>query len=430
MSKSVLNRPVSPEEVYDVVVAVLRSRSVEVADEIHASIPVAETDLAVDYDPAEYEDGRVAAIAATIEYSLDAIEKGGEWGEIPQALAAQARRAARIGVRPGVLVRRYLAGHGRFMHVIREEIKRTGNADHEAVLEHMRETYGSLFDHIVASVEDEYGRESEHLACSPEQRCARLVRWLLVEDVDQAELKEMDYEVLSGWHLGMIAVGAEGAEALRRLKTACGRGLLCVPGDDGTVWAWLSRKDKLTFAQFKLLLSGNGCSNAPLAIGDPGNGLEGWRETHQEAQVAVLMARHELCGPTRCADILPVAGTLQNKAIIRMYKKTYILPLNKLPKGGQPTRKALLAYFKHDRSPSCAGDAINVTRRTVQNHLNDARRVLDAPLNLTGLEIALRLEELGYMAEAEDHRIPVERSGTAWRTLYGGDFPNGKSRRA
>jgi hypothetical protein len=38
-----------------------------------------------------------------------------------------------------------------------------------------------------------------------------------------------------------------------------------------------------------------------------------------------------------------------------------------------------------------------VTARTIQNHLNDARKVLDAPLNMTGLEIALRLEELGYM---------------------------------
>lgn len=401
MNESARDGPGSSEEVYATVVAGLRSRGTEVFEAIHASIPALGLDLPMD-DDAEYRDGRAAAVAAVVEYSLDAIKRGGEWGPIPQALAAQARRAARIGLRPGMLVRLYLAGHQRFMYFIREEIQRSGHADCEAVLKHLRETYGPLFDHIVAAVEDEYERESEHLACSPEQRCARLVRRLLVEDVDPAELKEMNYEVLSGWHLGMIAVGAEGVEALWRLKAASGRGLLCMPGDDGTVWAWLGRKDKLTFAQFKLLLSAKGCSNAPLAIGDPGNGLEGWRQTHREAQVAVLMARHELCGPTRCADILPIAGALQNKAIMVMYKKTYILPLNELHKGGQPTRRALLAYFKHGRNASSAGEAISVTGRTVQNHLNDARRVLDAPLNLTGLEIALRLEELGYMAEAED----------------------------
>jgi hypothetical protein len=401
MNESARDNSGSLAEVYAVVVAGLRSRGAEVAEAIHASIPAPVSDLAVDHD-AEYQAGRAAAVTTIIEYSLDAIERGGEWGPIPQALAAQARRAARIGVRPGMLVRSYLAGHRRFMDLIREEVQRSGYKAHEAVLEHLHETYRALLEHIIASVEHEYHQEFERIARSPEQRRIKLVQRLLVEDVDPAELKELDYEVASSWHLGVIAIGAEGSETLRRLKTACGRGLLCVPGHDGTVWAWLGRKDKLTFAQFKLLLSAHGCSNAPLAIGDPGNGLEGWRQTHQEAQVAVLMARHELCGPTRCADVLPVAGALQNKAIIKMYKKTYILPLNKLPKGGQPTRKSLLAYFKHGRSASCAGDAINVTRRTVQNHLNDARKVLDAPLNLTGLEIALRLEELGYMAEVED----------------------------
>jgi hypothetical protein len=415
MNESARDSSGSPSEVYPVAVARLRSRAAEVAQAIHAGIPAPATDLAVAHDADEYRDGRAVAIAAIVEYSLDAIERGDQWGPIPQALAAQVHRAARIGVKPGVLIRRYLAGHRRFMDFFLEEVKRSCYADHDAMLEHLRGTYRSLLEHIIASIEREYDQECERIARSPEQRRVKFVQRLLVEDVDPAELKEMDYEVLSQWHLGMIAVGGEGAEALRRLKTASGRGLLCVPGHDGTVWAWLGRKHKLTFAQFKRLLSANGCSNAPLAIGDPGNGLEGWRQTHHEAQVAVLIARHELCGPTRCADILPVAGALQNKAIVRMYKETYILPLNKLYKGGQPARKALLAYFKHGRNASSAGDAIHVTRRTVQNHLNDARRVLDAPLNLTGLEIALLLEELGYMPEAEDRSTEYPVSVNAWR---------------
>jgi hypothetical protein len=390
--------PRSPEEVYAVVVAGLRSRGTEVAQSIHASIP-APPGLAVDHDE-EYREGRAAAIASTVEYSLDAIERGGEWGPIPQALAAQAHRAARIGVRLGVLVRRYLAGHRRFMNFIREEVKRSGYADHEAVFEHLGATYGSLLDHIVVSVEHEYEQEREHIASSPEQHCARLVRRLLVEDVNPAELKELHYEVDACWHLGVIALGAEGVEALRCLKTARGHKLLSAPGDDGTVLAWLGGHAKLTVAEFKRLVSANGCLGAPLAVGEPGHGLKGWRQTHEEAQVALLIARHEPRGLTRCADALPVVGALQNEAIIRMYEKTYILPLNSLHKGGQPARKSLLAYFKHGRNASCAGDAINMTGRTVQNHLNDARRVLDAPLNLTGLEIALRLEELGYMVEA------------------------------
>jgi hypothetical protein len=170
------------------------------------------------------------------------------------------------------------------------------------------------------------------------------------------------------------------------------------------VWAWFGGHAELTVAEFKHLLTANGRLDASLAIGEPGRGLEGWRQTHREAKLALLIARHETSGFTRCADVLPVVGALQNEAIVGMYERVYILPLNGLHRRGQPVRKTLRAFFKHGRNASSAGDAINVSGRTVENHLNDARRVLDAPLNLTGLEIALRLEELGYMAEARNPR--------------------------
>lgn len=406
MSESTRDSPGSLNEVYTVVVAGLRSRRAEVAEAIYASIPASGLDVAVD-DDAEYQAGRVAATAAIVEYSLDAIERGEEWGPIPPALVEQTRRTARMGVRPGVLVRLYLAGHRRFMDFIREEVGWSGYTDQEAVFEHLRATYHSLLEHIIASVEHEHDQERERLTLSPEQRRIKLVRRLLVEDVDPAEHKELDYDVGASWHLGVIANGVEGAEILRGLKLARGQKLLLVPGDDGTVWAWLGSKAKLTIAEFKRLLSANRYPNPPLAIGEPGGGLQGWRQTHEEAQVAALIARHELSGLTRCVDALPIVGALQNEALIRMYEKTYILPLNRLRKGGQPARKALLAYCKHGHNASSAGDAINASRRTVENHINDARKVLGDPLNLTALEIALWLEQLGYMAEAGPPRYSV-----------------------
>jgi GGDEF-like domain len=248
-------------------------------------------------------------------------------------------------------------------------------------------------------MEREYDQECEHITGSHEQRRVKLVRRLLVEDVDPLELKELKYEVGSSWHLGVIATGAKSWDLIQSLETIGGRNLLSVPGDEGAVWVWLGGQAELTVAEFTRLLSANGRPDASLAIGEPRSGLEGWRETHREAQVALLVARHEQRGLTRCADALPVAGALQSKAIITMYEKTYVLPLNKLRKGGRPAREALRAYFKYGRNASTAGKAINVSRRTVENCLKEARKVLGDPLNLTGLEIALRLEELGYMAK-------------------------------
>lgn len=406
MSGCVQGAPSSPEDVCAIVVAGLRSRGAEVAQAIYDSIPDPMVDLSAVGQDAEYEAGRAAAVAAIFKYSLDALERGGEWEPIPQALATQARRAARAGVKPGRLVRLYLAGHRRFMDFVLEEARQSGYADQEAVLGHLCGTHHALLEHIIVSLEREYDQECEHIAGSPEQRRIKLVRRLLIEDLDPVELKELGYEVGSSWHLGVIATGAKSWDVLRCLEAIRERDLLSVPGGEGAVWVWLGGRAELTVAEFTRLLSANGRPDTSLAIGEPRRGLEGWRETHREAQVALLVARHNPRGLTRCADALPVVGALQSEAIIRMYEKTYVLPLNELRKGGQPAREALRAYFKHGRSASTASEIMNVSRRTVENYLKDARKVLGDPLNLTGLEIALRLEELGYMVNNRVVRSP------------------------
>jgi len=375
----------------------LRSRSSEIVDAVYARVRDAVPDPVADLG-ADYQSGVLAATAALVEYGLDGIAWGSDWSaSIPQAAAAQVRRAARVGVSLSIVQRRSFVGHRCLGEFVAQEAESIGIASHFRTMHHLHTTRQALLEHLMAALEHEYDDECR-AACSPEQRRIELVQRLLVEDVDQAELKGLDYAVASCWHLGVIAIGAEGAETLRRLGASLGRQLLSVAGDDdGTVWAWLGSKTKLSVAEFKCLLSTSGCRNAPFAIGDPGSGLEGWRHTHHEAQLALLVAHHKPQEVTRCADVLPVVGALQNEAMIGMYEKVYILPLNSLHGNGLPARKSLLAYFEHGRNVSSAGKAIGVNRRTVENHLSDVRKVLGDLLDLTALEIALRLEELGYM---------------------------------
>lgn len=393
-----------PDPIGEICVTVgrrLRSRNSEIVEAIYSCIREAVPDPPAADLSNNYHAGVLRATTALVEYGLTGIEQGSDWSSpIPEAAAIQARRAARAGVSLSIVQRRYCVGHRCLGEFVAHEAEAIDDAASRwSVLRHLHKTQQALLEHLMAALEHEYHheRQSTH---SPEQLRIELVRRLLVEDVDPHELKDLNYELESCWHLGAIAHGTAGVEALRCAGSSRGRKLLCVPGDDGAVLVWLGGHAKLTVAELKTLLSAGGCSNAPLAVGEPGKGLEGWRVTHEEARMASLIARHEPCGLTRCADALPVAGALQSEAIVQMYRRTYISPLNKLYKGGQPVRKSLLAYFKQGRNASCAGKAINVTARTIQNHLNDARKVLDAPLNLTGLEIALRLEDLGYMTEA------------------------------
>lgn len=374
----------------------LRARSPEVVETILASIRLAPAD-ALDHDH-QYLASREAAIKAVIRYGLDAIEHGGdEWQPIPQALVDHAHRAGRVGVRLGVLVRHYMTGHRRFMAVVEKEIEATGYYDRDGVLRYMRERYRQLDDHIVSSLEREHEWAAHHIAWLPEQRRKKLlVQRLLLEPLPPTELRELDYDVHNSWHIAIVAVGADGAEALHQLPVPHGRRLLSVPGDDGSTWlAWFGGEAQPTIAELMNRLLDRRRATPPWAIGEPRYGLPGWRQTYEEGRLATPIARRQ-CGLVRCAEVLPVVAAAESKAIIGAYQRTYLMPLNDLPKGGQPTREALRAYFKHDRTATAAANGANLSRKTIENHVHHARDVL-GDLNLTALEIALLLEKLGYM---------------------------------
>jgi GGDEF-like domain len=389
-----------PDGVYAAAVAALRGRAAEVVQGIEDSALEAKASPVMGSNAGSLRESRTTAIAAIVDYCLNAIESGGDWAPIPQAVIAYVCEAASIGMWPGVLVRGCVAGQRQFVRFVQEEMERAGFTNDDTALKQLCETYSPLWEHIVVSIEQVFEQERERLTYSPEARRARLVRRLLVEDLPLARLNELDYEVEAYWHLGLVMAEDDSSEVLLRcLRNTFSGTLLCIQAGDGSVWAWLSQRNELTFAQSMLILLIAGGGTVPLAVGEPRYGLDGWRQAHREAQIAWVVTRQKLCGPTRCADVLPVAGAIQSQAIAEMYRNIYILPLSGLSNGGHAIRKSLLAYVKHGRSSSSAGKAIGVTGRTIENHLKEARKVLGTPLNFTSLEIALTLDELGYMGE-------------------------------
>jgi DNA-binding PucR family transcriptional regulator len=162
------------------------------------------------------------------------------------------------------------------------------------------------------------------------------------------------------------------------------------------VWAWLGSQRKPSPTDLERALSGS--TPASLALGEPRQGLDGWRQTHQEAQAALLVARrrpHEEV--TRCADVPLEAALLLNGALATLLVETYLAPLNSMRGGGQTARETLRAYFQYGRNVSSTAFALGVARRTVENRLRQIELRLGRPLQtcLTALEVALRLEGLG-----------------------------------
>ena len=390
----------------------LRARRDEIAQEIYAHIQEAVPDTVGGRDPT-YQDGLLAAITAILDYCLKAIEHGPAWSEpIPVEAARQARRAACAGVSMGAVLRRYVAGHRRLGEFVAEETTRLGFSSNESALHHIRRTQEALLEHLTAAIEHEYNQERQRIARSPEQRRVELVRRLLDgESVRRTELAVLSYE-FDAWHVGVIATGVRATEALEILK-ADDHQLMPVSNSEETVWAWLGGQREFARADMERLLDSQP-TGISLAVGESARGIEGWRETHHQAQKAlqvVLLGRQKRA---RYADIAVLTPWLEDPDRARSLIELYLSPLEDQKDRGAVSRQTLRAYFQAGRIVSAAACQLGVDRRTLAYRLRTIEERLGYQLEarLTALEIALRLHDLLNGQDCTIWKNPAPRIST------------------
>lgn len=386
----------SLQEIRAEIVVRLRERRTEVESTIYARIQAGVPDSVDGQDPA-YQAGMREAIAAIIEYCLEGLEHGSEWlGPIPSAAAAQARRAARNDVCLGTVLLRYFAGHRLLGEMIAEEAKGIDLLDNGLALQHLRRIQEGLLEHLTTVVADEYNHERERARRSPEQRRRELVGKLLAGDhvypVDRAEL---GYELHNAWHLGLILTGGWADEPLLQLQAALDCELLSVACGDGTTWVWLGARRTLAVVEIERLLSLDDTANLSLALGSPGKGIAGWRQTHHEARGALLRALRRPERLVRYADRPLLAAALQNETLARWLKE-FLAPLRARADGGTELLQALRAYIDAECNYRAAGSTLDRDRHTVENRVRTAEESLGRSLRtcLPELDVALHLEEL------------------------------------
>jgi GGDEF-like domain len=383
------------------VVEQLRTHVSEIERAIYARI--SKVPGAADGADDDYQEGLVATVAAVVEYSLNAIEAGdGMSGPIPEAAVAQARRAARAGVSQGTVLRRYLAGHRQFVEFLVEVAEKIGYAGHGPLLQDLRIRHGALIEHVTASVEHEYNLECERVSSTPEQRRAEIVKSLLAgESVPSTDLAELDYEIHTSWHIGLVATGIGAEEPLRKLKAHFGRRLLLV-SVGGSTWAWLGGQKKPSAADIEhLTVTGVGFS---LGVGEPGKGLEGWRLTHDQSRAALEVALRRPERFARYSDVRLLAAALQNDTLARSLRQRYLEPLSSQKDGGESLRQTLRAYINVECNATSAAPTVQVGRRAVKRRVRTAERLIGSAVCdcLSELDIALQLEELVLAATSDE----------------------------
>jgi hypothetical protein len=253
-----------------------------------------------------------------------------------------------------------------------------------------------LLQRVTAAIEREFDGPGESIALLPERHRTFTVRRLLAgELVEPAELAELRYDVQLSWHLGAIATGSAGRDALQRAATRLGCQVLEIPADDGTTWVWFGASKQLNVLDAEQLLSGHPGMSSPLAIGGPRLGLRGWRQTHREAAQALQRALQGPESVVRYGDKPLLAGALGDETLAA-WLRGFVAPIRNRPDGGVGLLKTLRAYIDTECNSSSAASKLGVRRQTVASRLRIAEKLLNRPLRtcLAEIDVALQIIEI------------------------------------
>ncbi|HEX5608561.1 MAG TPA: helix-turn-helix domain-containing protein [Solirubrobacterales bacterium] len=330
------------------------------------------------------------AVPETLAYAIACVEQeDGRPPPVPSSAATQARRAARLGVGLGTIMRCCTAGERLLGELISAEASHLS----ETLQRDLARAQGEATDRLMDSISTAYMVERERLRRSPTQRISDLVLGLLAGD-DSTDRDELGYH-LDGWHLGLVVTGSTGSEAVASIARGMDRQLLAVPAADGSVWAWLGGRSELALPHLEPLIA-DAPPDVCFALGQAHQGLEGWRLTHREAGAAALVMRLRPERLLRGKDVLLLAAALKDETLADALRETYLAPFDGGDKLGPVLRDTLRAYLASGCNAVAAAAALRVNRHTVQRRLRRIEDSLGGPLQRwhAELKVALDLEEL------------------------------------
>lgn len=386
-------------------VARLEARSTEIEEAVFARVWALSDPMEID-DP-EYRNGLRTTIGESIRYALMTIENGQDWSApIPVAAAAQARLAARSGVRLDTVLRRYAAGDRLLGEFIMDETRRFPSE----VLRKVLRAQGPAVDRLMAAVAAEYMDEAEQIRRSPAQRLGERVQRLLAGE-QPGDVEPLEYE-LDAWHLGMIVAGPRAEAAAHTLASALRRAPLVV-GRGNVAWAWLGGRSPLAPAEVERQVAAGLPGEVSVAVGEPRRRLDGWRLTHREAQAARLVMLRRPRRFVRASEVTLLAAILGDESLAKSLRATYLAPLDELGDSGPVLRETVRAYFAAGFNAAAAAAALKVDRHTVQRRLRKVEEALDCLLHEchAEIEVALSLEELD--GEAPETDLPIDPFSSA-----------------
>lgn len=335
------------------------------------------------------EDLRAVA-AEAVAFAVASFEAGGEPPPVPRAALQQTRRAAALGIGLGTVMRCCIAGEQMLAELIDDEAEALG----EAARETAAATHGEAADALVDAISAAFVEESERLRRSPSRRRTELVRALLA-GAPGADPGELGFP-LDRWHLGLVVDGPDPAPAITALAARVDRQALLVSGAEREAWVWLSGQEPPVVSAVEALAATLPAELA-LAVGEPRHGLDGWRQSHREAEAAATVMRAQGQRIVRGKEVQLLAAALRDETLADALLGTYLTPFGGRGERGAVSRQTLRAYLESGCNAVAAAAVLRVNRHTVRRRLRQIEEALGGPLHRwqAELQVALDLEELG-----------------------------------
>jgi hypothetical protein len=357
-----------------------------------------------------------SSVAENVTTVLHALEHGTSIDNVdaPAAAHEYARRLAQRKISIIALARTYRIGHGEFLATCVEEVaaRPYDGSVTAAVVARIVAVSFDYIDRVVEQVITTYQREHDQWLLTRATARAARVRTLLADDpadIDAAE-SALGYR-LRRLHLGVVAwlsgepggmhgltrleqVGAQAARALE----ARGRPLF-IPRDEALAWIWLPLASDADISREMLEVAfDDGVGSVRVAVGEPAAGLDGFRQTHDQAQrtYGLALAASPGARVTTFTEIGALALICADGDAARRWVAASLKDLAIDDEPHARLRETLLTYLTTG-SYTTAAERMVLHKNTVQYRVGKAEEALGAPVGERRADVELALRACRYL---------------------------------
>lgn len=351
----------------------------------------------------------VATLLHVLEHGIDPTRV-----EAPAAAIEYARRLAQRGVPMIALVRAYRIGQARFLQWCFDELG-SGSSDGALGAEaarRMTERSFTYIDRVSEQVISIYEHERDRwLNNRATLRAARVRAALAGNDVDVDLAESTIGYRLRRRHLGLVAWVREptrGDDDLLLLERAattiaqlagCPGKPLFIPCDEASAWVWLPLDGDGSAADAVPDATLDG--PVRVALGEPADGIDGFRSTHRQAllaQTVALAAGSAGRVVTSFADLRPIALMASDLDAVRAWVLDTLGELAIDDDQHERLRTTLRVFLSTGGSYTATADRLTMHKNTVHYRVNRAEEICGRSFHddRLGVELALvACEQLG-----------------------------------